>query len=161
MTDTSGTRWLDERQQRAWRALCVGTTLLFDRLDDELHEYGISIHEYEILVRLSEHPDRCLRMSSLADAMRFSRSRITHTIKRMERAGLVVRDAASDDGRGIVAHLTSAGFALLERAAHTHVRGVREHLVDRVDPDDFAALGRVMDTVVDKLSADHPEADLR
>lgn len=161
MTDTSGTRWLDERQQRAWRALCVGTTLLFDRLDDELREFGISIHEYEILVRLSENPDRCLRMSSLADAMRFSRSRITHTIKRMERAGLVLRDAARDDGRGIVAHLTDGGFALLERAAHTHVRGVREHLVDRVDPDDFAALGRVMDTVVDKLSADHPEADLR
>ncbi len=48
-------RWLDDRQQRAWRALVLGTTLLFDRLDDDLRQqHGLSLVEYEILVRLSE-----------------------------------------------------------------------------------------------------------
>ncbi|KQY63634.1 MULTISPECIES: MarR family winged helix-turn-helix transcriptional regulator [unclassified Nocardioides] len=156
------TRWLDPDQQRAWRAYMVGTTLLTDRLDDELRDaFGIGLNEYEVLVRLSEREDHSLRMSALADAMRFSRSRVTHTIKRMEAAGWVRRSEATDDGRGIFAHLTETGFALLVRAAPIHVAGVRAHLVDLVAGDDFAAMGRVMDAVVDQLAEDHPEADLR
>lgn len=156
------TRWLDPEQQRAWRAYMVGTILLTDRLDAELRaEFGIGLNEYEVLVRLSERADHQLRMSALADAMRFSRSRITHTIKRMESAGLVRRGDATGDGRGVTAHLTDEGYDLLVRAAPTHVAGVRTHLLDLADESDFAAMGRVMDAVVDKLAAAHPEADLR
>lgn len=161
MTDSSGTRWLDADQQRTWRAFTVAKTLLFDRLDDELRPFGIGINEYEVLVRLSEAPDHRLRMSTLADAMRFSRSRITHTISRMEKAKLVERSAATDDGRGIIAELTDQGYALLVEAAPTHVTGVREHLVDLASDDDFAAMGRVMDAVVDQLAEDVPAADIR
>lgn len=156
------TPWLAPDQQRSWRAYMVGTTLLTDRLDDELRqEFGIGLNEYEVLVRLSEREDHCLRMSALADAMRFSRSRVTHTIKRMENSGWVSRSLASDDGRGIIAHLTEKGFDLLVKAAPVHVRGVRDHLVDLTSEADFAAMGRVMNAVVDQLAADHPEADLR
>lgn len=155
-------RWLDAGQQRAWRAYMVGTTLLIDRLDDELREsFGISLNEYEILVRLSEREDKSLRMSALADAMRFSRSRITHSIKRMEAAKWVRRSEARDDGRGVFAHLTASGQELLEEAAPGHVAGVRAHLVDLSSPDDFAAMGRVFDATVDRLAQQHPEADLR
>ncbi|NYG58316.1 DNA-binding MarR family transcriptional regulator [Nocardioides daedukensis] len=158
----TGTRWLDPDQQRAWRAYMVGTILLTDRLDDELRgSFGIGLNEYEVLVRLSEREDHSLRMSALADAMRFSRSRVTHTIKRMETAGLVRRSEAKDDGRGIFAHLTTKGHELLVKAAPTHVDGVRSHLLDLASDDDFAALGRVMNAVVDKLAQQHPEADLR
>jgi DNA-binding MarR family transcriptional regulator len=161
VTDTRA-RWLDQDQQHTWRAYLVGQTLLMDRLDDELREaFGIGLNEYEVLVRLSEAEQHALRMSTLADAMRFSRSRITHTITRMELAGLVERCKSGDDGRGIVAQLTDRGYALLVEAAPTHVTGVREHLVDIADPDDFAAMGRVMDAVVDQLSAAHPEVDMR
>lgn len=158
----SETRWLNQSQQRAWRAFLVGHTLLSDRLDDELREaFGIGINEYEVLVRLSESDDHRMRMSTLAEAMSFSRSRITHTITRMERAGLVDRCAASDDGRGIVAQLTEQGYKTLVEAAPIHVTGVREHMVDLASDEDFEALGRVMDAVVDRLAAAHPEVDLR
>ncbi len=77
----STTRWLDADQQRAWRAYIVGTTLLLERLDRDLREgHDLSHPEYEILVRLSEAPDRQLRMAELADSVKNSRSRITHTI---------------------------------------------------------------------------------
>ena len=156
------TRWLNQSQQRAWRAFLVGYTLLSDRLDDELREaFGIGINEYEVLVRLSESDGHRMRMSTLAEAMSFSRSRITHTITRMERSGLVDRCAASDDGRGIVAQLTEQGYATLVEAAPIHVTGVRAHMVDLADDDDFTALGRVMDAVVDQLAPAHPEVDLR
>jgi len=159
---SSTTRWLNQPQQRAWRAFLVGYTLLSDRLDDELREaFGIGMNEYEVLVRLSESEDHRMRMSTLAEAMSFSRSRITHTISRMERSGLVDRCAATDDGRGIVAQLTEKGYATLVEAAPVHVTGVREHMVDLASDEDFAALGRVMDAVVDQLAVTRPEVDLR
>jgi DNA-binding MarR family transcriptional regulator len=156
------TRWLDEDQQRSWRALVVGTTLLMDRLDDDLRrDFNISLTEYEILVRLSERPGRALRMAQLADALAHSRSRVTHTIDRMERAGYVVRGTTPEDGRGIVATMTDKGYELLREAAPRHVEGVRSYLVDQVDEADFAALGRAMDAVTDHLISGHPEMDLR
>ena len=162
MADARETRWLDQEQQRSWRALLLGMTLLMDRLDDELREqFRLSMTEYEILVRLSESEGRSLRMAHLADALAHSRSRVTHTIARMEAAGYVRRTPAPDDGRGIVATMTDAGWELLEQAAHVHVEGVRRHLVDLVDDDDFAALGRVMNAVADHLISAHPEMELR
>ena len=155
-------RWLDEDQQRSWRALVVGSTLLMDRLDDDLRrEFNISLTEYEILVRLSERPGRALRMAQLADALAHSRSRVTHTIDRMERAGYVVRGTTPEDGRGIVATMTDKGHDLLREAAPVHVEGVRSYLVDQVDDADFAALGRAMDAVTDHLISAHPEMDIR
>jgi DNA-binding MarR family transcriptional regulator len=156
------TRWLDASQQHSWRALLVGMTLLLDRLDDELREaHHLSLTEYEILVRLSERPDRQIRMSQLAEALAHSRSRITHTIARMESAGLVCRSHTPDDGRGVLASMTDEGYERLVAAAHTHVRGVRDHIVDLASEEDFAALGRVMDAVADGLIGAHPEMEIR
>ncbi|MCW2798130.1 MarR family transcriptional regulator [Nocardioides sp.] len=153
--------WLDEEQQRSWRALVMGTTLLFDRLDNDLRrEFDISLVEYEILVRLSER-DGQMRMAQLADALAHSRSRVTHTVTRMERSGLVERSTSPEDGRGIVAALTDKGQDLLVRAAPSHVNGVRAHLVDLAPDEDLAAVGRVMDAVSDHLVAAHPEMEMR
>ena len=140
----------------------MGMTLLQDRLDDDLRrEFGISLTEYEVLVRLSEREDRQMRMAQLADAMAHSRSRVTHTVKRLEEAGLVERIKSPEDGRGIICLMTDRGYDLLTKMAPTHVTGVRENLVDLVDPGDFAALGRVMNTVADHLVAAHPEMEMR
>ena len=162
VTEHSTTRWLDDGQQRSWRALIMGMTLLTDRLDDDLRRrFGISLTEYEILVRLSERDGRRLRMAQLADALAHSRSRVTHTVTRLERAGLVQRSTSPDDGRGIICAMTEAGWQLLQEMAPVHVDGVREHLVDLASDDDLAAVGRVMDAVSDNLIAAHPEMELR
>ena len=59
MGDPRETRWLDADQQRSWRALVMGQQLFFDRLDDDLQrQFGISLTEYEVLVRLSEREGR-------------------------------------------------------------------------------------------------------
>src|SRR3954470_119328 len=121
MSEGRGTRWLDADQQASWRAFVVGITLLVDRLDADLHhEFDLSLTEYEILVRLSERPDRQMRMAQLADALAHSRSRVTHTVTRMEKAGLVVRTSSPEDGRGVVASMTDQGYTLLTRMAPMH-----------------------------------------
>lgn len=163
MTDEStDIRWLDQEQQHSWRAFLVGTTLLMDRLDRDLREHhNLSMPEYEIMVRLSEADERRLRMAVLADSVSHSRSRVTHTIVRLEKAGLVKRSACLSDGRGVEAVLTDQGLAALEEAAPTHVAGVRQFMVDLAEDDDFAALGRVFNVVTDKLIGTNPAADIR
>lgn len=162
MTSTGDSRWLDDAQQHSWRALMMGMTLLLERLDDDLRrECNMSLTEYEVLVRLSERPQRAMRMAHLADAMAHSRSRVTHTIARMEAAGYVSRGTTPEDGRGVVATMTDAGYELLSSAAPGHVESVRRNLVDLVAPGDLAAVGRVFDQVADNLVTHHPESELR
>ncbi len=160
--NASGVRWLDPSQQHHWRALVLGTTLLFDRLDEELSRtHGISLTEYEILVRLSECEGRRMRMAQLADALAHSRSRVTHTVGRLEKSELVKRIKSPEDGRGVVCAMTDRGYLLLENVAPTHVAGVRAHLVDLVPEEDLAVVGRVMNLVADHLIAAHPEMEMR
>lgn len=156
------TRWLDEDQLANWRALNIGMILLLDQLSNDLEtQWGISLTEYTILMRLSERPDRQMRMAQLAEALAHSRSRVTHTVKRMQDRGWVVRGASPEDGRGVVCTMTDEGFKLLSDAAHTHVEGVREYVVDLIEPDDFAVVGQVMHTISDKLAPRRPEVDIR
>lgn len=147
MTTQLQPRWLDQDQQRIWRSFLNGVARINEDLEAELRPFGLDLGEYEILVHLSECERRSLRMSDLASRVRQSRSRLTHTIARMEAKGLVARTACPSDRRGVFAAMTPQGYQLLVEAAPFHVESVRRVLVDPVDPEDFKALGRVMDAV--------------
>ncbi len=131
-TATSGL-WLNEQELAAWQALIRTTTGLLATLDNELQAaHGLTLGDYEVLVHLSEAPERALRMTDLAGSLHLSPSGITRRIDGLVRDGLVERQRCPNDRRGSYAVLTDAGFARLEEAAPTHVRGVRVHLVDRL-----------------------------
>ena len=150
-------QWLTEEQQRHWRAFLLGTAQLTESLTRQLEtESGLSLSEYEILVRLSESEDRTLRMSELAASLVHSRSRLTHMVSRLETRDLVRRRTCLDDGRGVNCVLTDVGFALLEAAAPGHVRAVRRHLVDLLTPEQFQALGEALALVACGPPADGP-----
>ncbi|MCC2309534.1 MarR family winged helix-turn-helix transcriptional regulator [Cellulomonas chengniuliangii] len=150
--DQPEVRWLSAEQQAQWRAFRDGNALLNDALARQLDaDSGLSLGEYEVLVRLSEAPGRTLRMSEIADGLAHSRSRLTHTIRRMEAAGLVERTACREDARGVNATMTEAGWERLVAAAPGHVRAVREHLVDVLTPGQLEALGAAMQAVTDAL----------
>ncbi|HXA59191.1 MAG TPA: MarR family transcriptional regulator [Streptosporangiaceae bacterium] len=150
------TRWLDATQQRHWRAYIDGSVRLHDMLDQSLKAtHGLSVAEYEILVRLSEAKDHRLRMAELAEHASQSRSRLSHTCGRLERQGLVVRKTCPDDRRGVFAHLTEKGYAVLEKAAHDHVGTVRDYFIDVVDPEDLEAVGRAFGAVARTIDPAH------
>lgn len=145
------TRWLSEDEQASWRAWIAATLLLPDRLNRDLQEEtGLSLPDYEILVYLSEAPDRRLRMSELAERTMSSRSRLSHQIDRLESEGLVSREKCSDDRRGSFAVLTPEGWKVLVASAPTHVESVRRHLVDVLTPEEFAELGRLCRIVAER-----------
>lgn len=142
-----GPHWLDREEQVAWRRTIFAMTSLIERMSrvlEEQEDIDLTLSEYEILVRISEQPERRLRMSELADHVVHSRSRMTHTVARMERRGLLVRERCHADGRGREAVLTDVGYALLVHAAPVHVASVRRLLVDRLGHDDFLALGELL-----------------
>jgi DNA-binding MarR family transcriptional regulator len=151
------TQWLNEDEQRSWRAWLSVSLLLHDRLNRELQaQHGLTMADYEILVRLSEIPERRMRMSDLADVTLSSRSRLSHQIDRMEKAGLVEREHCTDDRRGAFAVLTELGWSTLVATAPDHVASVRAHLVDQLTPAEFAALGAACQKVSDHLSEAEP-----
>lgn len=155
------TRWLDADEQRVWRSYLAATTLLSARLERELQRSaGFPHGYYEILVRLSEAPDRTLRMSDLASASDSSRSRLSHAVARLEEVGWVVRESCATDRRGAFARLTDEGFAALEAAAPGHVESVRTHLFDPLTPEQVRALGDICDTLVAALRRSGPTPDV-
>ena len=149
------TRWLSADEQQVWRAFLGSNKLVFEQLDRELQrDCGIPHTYYEILVRLSEAPDRRLRMSALADRSQSSRSRLSHAVARLEENGWVKRESCADDKRGQVAALTDDGYAALERAAPSHVESVRRHVFDPLTEDQQRQLGEISAKLLAALHAD-------
>lgn len=139
---------LTESQMRAWRAFLGASTLVSARLNHELDEAAaISMYEYEILVRLFESEAGRVRMSQLADQVSYSRSRLTHTVGRLERAGYVLRSSCPNDRRGVYAHLTQAGYEFLAQTAPIHLDGVRRHLINRFTPSELATLTELLEKI--------------
>jgi DNA-binding MarR family transcriptional regulator len=123
--------WLNSEEQATWRRLLAVECRLRDRLDQDLRTgHGTTLNDYGVLVHLSEAVGGSLRMSDLADRLLLSRSGLTRRVDGLVRAGLVVRRACPNDGRGSYAELTKAGLDLLQEAAPTHVAGVRRYLID-------------------------------
>ena len=120
VTGSTEPRWLDDEEQRTWRAYLLGSARLNEKLDDDLRRHGVDLGEYEILVTLSESEDRRVRMSELADAVHQSRSRLTHTITRMETRGLVERTIHGLDENVIVISHDLALIADFDRVLLFH-----------------------------------------
>jgi DNA-binding MarR family transcriptional regulator len=144
-------RWLSDEEQRAWRAYITLAQLLMRQLDRDMHPFGLSMHDYEILVELSEAPAHRLRMTELADRTAQSRSRLSHQINRMESRGLVSRAECEGDKRGMFAVLTDSGEATITAVAPAHVTGVRAHFIDQFAPGELAAMTEACQPVVNRL----------
>jgi DNA-binding MarR family transcriptional regulator len=146
------TRWLDQDEQRIWRSFMVATKLLREQLDSDV-DRGTSVPSayYEVLVRLSEAPDRRLRLCELADQSQSSRSRLSHSLARLEAKGWIEREVCDSDRRGAFAVLTDEGYAALEAAAPVHVDSVRTHLFDQLDRDQLTQLRSISERLLEHL----------
>ena len=150
------TRWLDDEEQRTWRSFVAASRLFWDRVERQLQQCaGIPHAYYEILVRLSEAPDRTLRMSELASTSLSSRSRLSHAVARMEESGWIRRLPFAGDRRGALAQLTDEGMARLAAAAPSHVQEVRSLLFDALTPEQVGQLREISDALTARL-ADRP-----
>ncbi|MHB8438633.1 MAG: MarR family winged helix-turn-helix transcriptional regulator [Acidimicrobiales bacterium] len=146
------TRWLDQDEQRIWRTFMLATKVLWEQIDRDLDQGTVVPSPYyELLVRLSESPDRRLRPSDLADRSQSSRSRLSHSLSRLESLGWIRRELCESDRRGAFVVLTEEGFAALEAAAPVHVESVRGHLFDVLDADELQQLRSIAERLLEHL----------
>ena len=133
---------LSPDEEVLWRALIRVMVTLPRALDhDLLHSAGLALHEYVVLLNLSEAADREMRMTELADAVALSPSRITRLVDDLRVRGLVTKFRSVTDGRGNVARLTDKGFARLEAAYPDHLVSVRNRVFDHLSPAVVKRLG--------------------
>jgi DNA-binding MarR family transcriptional regulator len=151
-------RWLDDDQQRTWRAWLTVSELLPRTLDAQLQrDAGISHAAYVVLAMLSESPGRSRRMSDLARRANQSQSRLSHTVARLEDRGWVRRERSADDGRGNLAVLTDAGWDVVRSVAPGHVDAVREAMFDPLTAEQTQALGEILQAIVERLDPDRSQ----
>src|SRR3954453_10121328 len=151
---TAEPRWLEAREQHAWRAYLEMTAKLTAQLNREMQQQcGISIADYSVLVELSEHVDTRMRVLELARALGWEKSRLSHQLSRMQQRGLIERSNCSEDRRGAWIVLTDRGRETIVAAAPRHVESVRHYVFDQLDSDAVEALDRICRTVVDVLDA--------
>ena len=144
-------RWLNAAEMKAWRRYIIASRRLLEALDDDLAAHDISMSDYEVLAQLSEAPDRRMRMSELADVAMISRSRLSHRIKVMEKAGWVKREACPIDKRGYFAVMTAKGWKAIVAAAPDHVASVRERFLDALDKGDQKVLAEIFERVAQRI----------
>ncbi len=149
-------RWLDDDQQRTWRAWLTVAELLPRELDAQLQrDAGISHAAYVVLAMLSESPSRSRRMSDLARRANQSQSRLSHTVARLEDRGWVRRERSTEDGRGNVAVLTDSGWDIVRSVAPGHVDAVRSAMFDPLTAEETQTFGAVLETIMERLDPDH------
>ena len=144
-----GTRWLTESEGKAWRAFIFATQMVDVTLDRQLQRDAGMPHTYfGILAALSDAPQRTMRMSDLARAVRFSQSRLTHAVASMERSGWVQRRECPDDKRSQLVSLTRGGVAKMQAIAPGHVAEVRATVFDKLTDTQVEQLRTICETLL-------------
>ena len=151
-------RWLNAEERTAWLAYIDVSMLLDDYLDRQLRrDAGITHPDYTLLSFLQNAAAGALGMSDLAACLKITRSRLTHAVTRLEKAGYVERREHPTDRRGQIAALTAQGRELLERAAPGHVEAVRQAIFDVLTEDQAKAWGEACRAIADAVESANPD----
>lgn len=147
-------RWLDEREQRAWRSLMKMQAALSEYIERQLRTHsGLSSADYQVLAHLSEAPEGRLRSFALGDVLQWEKGRLSQHLTRMQNRDLIRRERCATDQRGAVVVITEQGRTLIETAAPLHLADVRNVLIDHVTPTQMDLLIELGDQVEARLAA--------
>jgi len=132
----------------AWRSMLRAHATLLRRLDTDLEQAtGLALADFDVLAQLAEAHGE-LRMTELADRALISRSGMSRRVARLAAEGLLRRDRADTDGRGVVVALTEAGITRLAETAPVHARGISTLFVAQLDDQELALLEHALNKVI-------------
>jgi DNA-binding MarR family transcriptional regulator len=133
---------------QAWTALSAAHTLVADQLAAALAgACGLSVHEFEVLLRVEHAAGGGLRLGALREMVRLTQPSLSRAVARLERQGWLRRSGAPGDGRGVLAGITEAGREVLARGAAVHAETIRTLLLDRLTPEEQELLARALTRV--------------
>jgi DNA-binding MarR family transcriptional regulator len=135
-------RTMPTREQlRIWRDYIETAQALRTRLGSRLQsESSLSAGDYQVLLALTEAPQRTLRSAELATLIGWERSRLSHHLGRMEKRHLIRRVPCADDVHGVDVIATESAREAFRAGSVPHLRAVRELFIDALTPEQFAHL---------------------
>jgi len=146
------TNWLSPAEMTAWRSFITTTGDLLRAIEHELEPFDLDMGDYQLLAMLSEAPERQLRMSDLADALRLTRGGLTRRMEGVVKKKLVSRVQSSEDGRVAFAQMTAKGMTTLTAVAPEHVQTVRRLMIDLLTPAEVKAVGTAFSKISKNLA---------
>lgn len=145
----TSSRWLNEREERAWRALQFMQMRLEGALARQLAaDSGLSYPDYLVLVALTDRSDGQLRAFELAAVLGWEKSRLSHHVNRMIGRGLVSKETCDDDRRGAYIAVTARGRREIAAAAPGHVATVRRLFIERLTSEQLDVIGEAAEAVL-------------
>jgi DNA-binding MarR family transcriptional regulator len=149
-------RWLDGREERAWRGLQFMQMRLEAELARQLaSESGLSYSDYLVLVALTDRAEARLRLFELGEILGWEKSRLSHHVGRMADRGLVNKEKCDSDRRGAFVVLTEQGRRAIELAAPGHVGVVRRLFIDKLTPSELDVIATTSERVLADIEG-HP-----
>ena len=140
---------LTDAQTTAWRSLVLASHSLEEALDRQSRrDGGIPHSHYKLLVFLYEGGEPGIPMSTLAEELQYSPSRLTHALASLERSGWARRERSPDDGRVQLASITPSGIDVVRAVTPGQVREIREPVLAGLDNADLAVLTRIAQRIV-------------
>jgi DNA-binding MarR family transcriptional regulator len=147
-------RWLNSREDRAWRAFMHAHHQLVAQLNRGLQVTGLSGADYEVLAVLSAHDGHRMTARELCATLSWEKSRVSHQVRRMEADGLIGREPNPDDARSTMVCLLPAGRAAITKAAPLHVGDVRRNFIDLFTAAELDTLAALNERVLQHLAED-------
>lgn len=152
LVGVTDTRWLNDHEQRAWRAYLDMHAQLTVRLHRQLQlDSGLSLSDFDVLVQLTDRTEERIRIFELAQALQWEKSRLSHHLARMQRRGLVERQDCPEDARGAFVVLTIQGREAIEQAAPEHVNTVRDLVFDQLTGEQVEAMLAIGKQVLERI----------
>lgn len=143
---------LEPTALNAWRTFITAHARLIETIDRELTAADcVPLHWYDVLVELVEAPEQRLRMSDLARKVVLSRSGLTRLVDKLEKAGLLLREASPEDGRGAYAVLTEAGHNALRKAWPIYAQGIQTHFAHFLSADEAQIFAKVLARILEGM----------
>jgi DNA-binding MarR family transcriptional regulator len=135
---------------QAWAALTAAHALVSEQLGAALDRTcGLSINEFQILLRADRAPAAGVRLGELRSAVRLTQPSLSRAVARLERHGWLHRAGAPGDGRGVLVSVTASGRAVLAQGSTVHAQTISELLLDRLTPDEQDLLARALTRVAE------------
>ena len=135
---------------QAWAALTAAHALVTEQLSAALTSTcGLSINEFQILLRVDRAPDPGVRLGELCPAVRLTQPSLSRAVARLERHGWLRRAGAPGDGRGVMVTITAAGREVLGRGSRVHAQTISQLLLDRLTAGEQDLLARALTRVAE------------
>ena len=138
----------EQSSGRAFAAMVRAHAAATRRLSAQLStDHGLTLSDYEVLLRLARAPDRRMRRVDIAQEVLLTASGITRLLDGLEQSGFVERAACASDRRVVYAVLTDTGLEKLREASRSHVAQIDELFRARLDDDELSALTTLLETL--------------